>query len=53
MSKKINAKYLMSFDDFVNRIDNIKNIEIPKNYIMIEHGHTKKESKKSQTRDSK
>lgn len=52
MSKKITDKYLMTFDEFVNRIDNIKNIEIPKNYIMIENGHTKKQSKKSKTKDS-
>ena len=53
MAEKINAKYLMSFDKFLAEIDNIEEIEIPENYIMIEHGYTKKKSKKPKTRITK
>jgi len=50
MADKKFAKYLMSFEDFISSIDKIEKIEIPKDYIMIEHGHTKKKSKKQKAR---
>jgi hypothetical protein len=53
MADKKFAKYLMSFEDFISKIDKIEEIEIPKDYIMIEHGYTKEKSKKQKTRDAK
>ncbi len=52
MADKKFAKYHISFDDFISKIDKIEHIEIPKNYIMIEHGHKKKKSQKQKTRNS-
>jgi len=52
MADKKFAKYLMSFEDFISKIDKIEEIEIPKDYIMIEHGYTKEKSKKQKTRDA-
>jgi len=43
----------MSFDDFLAEIDNLENIKVPKNYIMIEHGYTKKKSKKQNTKSKR
>jgi hypothetical protein len=43
--KKINAKYSLSFKDFLADIDNIEKIEIPENYILVENGYTKKKTK--------
>ena len=52
MADKKFAKYHISFDDFISKMDKIEHIEIPKNYIMIEHGHKKKKSQKQKTRNS-
>ncbi len=53
MADKNFAKYRMSFDDFISEINKIEQIDIPKNYIMIEHGHKKKKSQKQKARKSK
>jgi|TARA_R100000081_G_scaffold63313_1_gene32084 hypothetical protein len=53
MSDKKFAKYHMSFDDFISKIDNIEEIEIPKNYMIIEHGHTKQKSKKQKSKQKR
>ncbi len=50
MADKKFAKYHLSFDDFISKIDKIEQIEIPKNYIMIEHGFTKQKSKKQKAK---
>jgi len=43
----------MSFDDFINKIDKIEEIEIPKNYIVIEHGYSKTKSTKQKTKQKR
>lgn len=50
MADKKFAKYHLSFDDFISKIDKIEQIEIPKNYMMIEHGFTKQKSKKQKAK---
>lgn len=43
--KKINPKYSLTFNEFLDSIDNIKEIEIPKNYMLVKDGYTKKDAK--------
>ena len=50
MADKKFSKYHLSFDDFISKIDKIEQIEIPKNYMMIEHGFTKQKSKKQKAK---
>lgn len=38
------SKYFLTFEQLINKMDNLDNVEIPKGYIAI---HAKKNTKKS------
>ena len=51
--KKISPKYNLSFDEFLDSIDNIEKIEIPENYMLVENGYTKEKSKKQKSKQKR
>ena len=36
---------MFTFEEFLNKIDNMEYIEIPENYIMVDNGYSKKKTK--------
>ena len=46
MAKTINmTKYAMDFDEFIDKMDNINEIEVPINYVKVKKEHGKFKSK--------
>ena len=46
MAKTINmTKYAMDFDEFIDKMDNINEIEVPINYVKVKKEHGKLKSK--------
>ena len=45
ISKVNDKKFMFTFEEFLNKIDNMEYIEIPENYIMVDNGYSKKKTK--------
>jgi len=44
ISRVNDKRFIFTFEDFLNKIDNIEYIEIPENYIMVDSGYSKKKT---------